>query len=37
MEHFQIALEIMSLGMLGIFTTMVIIMAITYLLRKIDT
>ena len=32
----QIALEIMGMGMLGIFTAMLVIMAVTYLLKKLD-
>ena len=32
----QIALEIMGMGMLGIFTAMVVIMLVTTILKKID-
>lgn len=32
----QIALEIMGMGMLGIFTAMVVIMLVTTVLKKID-
>ena len=33
----NIALEIMGMGMVGIFTAMVVIMAVTALLKKMDT
>jgi len=32
----QIALEIMGMGMLGIFTAMIVIMLVTTILKKID-
>ena len=32
----QIALEIMGMGMLGIFTAMIVIMLVTTVLKKID-
>lgn len=32
----QIALKIMGMGMLGIFTAMVVIMLVTTILKKID-
>lgn len=32
----QVALEIMGMGMLGIFTAMVVIMLVTTILKKID-
>ena len=31
-----IGLQIMGMGMLGIFTAMILIMAVTYLLQKFD-
>ena len=36
MNSILVALEIMGLGMLGIFTAMVVIMAVTGLLKKLD-
>ena len=36
MVQLKIALEIMGMGMLGIFVDMLVIMAITYVLKKLD-
>lgn len=36
MNQLAIALEIMGLGMAGIFTAMLVIMAVTMLLGKLD-
>lgn len=36
MDNISIALEIMGMGMLGIFTAMVVIMGVTYILNFLD-
>ena len=36
MEHLRIGLEIMGMGMLGIFTAMIVIMVVSYLLKQLD-
>ena len=36
MVQLKIALEIMGMGMFGIFIAMLVIMAITYVLKKMD-
>lgn len=36
MNFVKIGFEIMGMGMLGIFTAMLVIMAVTYLLKKLD-
>lgn len=36
MDNISIALEIMGMGMLGIFTAMVVIMGVTYVLNVVD-
>lgn len=36
MHQITIALEIMGLGMTGIFTAMLVIMVVTMILRKLD-
>lgn len=36
MDNISTALEIMGMGMLGIFTAMVVIMGITYVLNIVD-
>lgn len=37
MNNIGVALEIMGMGMLGIFTVMLIIMIVTFVLGKIDS
>lgn len=36
MDNIAIALEIMGMGMLGLFTAMVVIMAVTSVLKRMD-
>lgn len=37
MNHIIVALEMMGMGMLGIFTAMIIIMIMTFILAKLDS